>query len=353
LVQRARRLGVDAQSAEDLAQQALCEAWRLQDRIYDPSGVDRWIYSILANLCRRWLHTADQDRARLIGDRGVGERDDLVAAEVDIELELERRELIELLDRALGELPAATREALVRRFVQESPVAELAERLGVSEGAVQMRLQRGKVALREILATRYQDDAMAYGLIDDDDRDWRPTPIWCPGCGSSKWEGRFTGRERRLELRCRRCAGWNYEVDATAGVTGTHGVKGFRSVYRRTAPSAYESWADVMQGAMGAGHQHPVSFKTLRSQVGTHAVRVECSTCGLLMGSSLDAHALFSPEGMRFWRDHPRIQRTGYNEINVGGVPAVHTTYQSVTSQDRLDVVLTRDAWSLVRADRS
>jgi DNA-directed RNA polymerase specialized sigma24 family protein len=51
LIRRARRLGVDSEAAEDLAQQALYEAWRLRSRIYDPAGVDRWVFVILGNLC--------------------------------------------------------------------------------------------------------------------------------------------------------------------------------------------------------------------------------------------------------------------------------------------------------------
>lgn len=40
LVRRARSLGVDAETAEDLAQEALAEGWRLRDRLYDPAGID-------------------------------------------------------------------------------------------------------------------------------------------------------------------------------------------------------------------------------------------------------------------------------------------------------------------------
>jgi RNA polymerase sigma-70 factor (ECF subfamily) len=344
LVGRARRLGVDAEAAEDLAQQALYEAWRLRNRIYDPAGVDRWVSVILANRCKRWLSA---NQPLVVG----GDPADSTRSSVDIEAELERRELVELLDRALGELPDDTREALVRRFVEETPIAELAGRLGLSEGAVQMRLQRGKLALRKILTTTYQDDAIAHGLIDEDDGGWQQTPIWCPGCGSSRWLGRFTGPERRLDLRCAHCHAWHYGVDETVHVTRAYGVTGFRALYRKTAADAYDVWTDVFEHL--AEHQHTVSFERGRSPAGMHTRRVDCPQCGFLMSSSLDAQALFSPEGMRFWKDHPRIRRSGYVEIEADGVPAVHTTYESVTSHARFDAVLTCDDWRLVRADRS
>jgi DNA-directed RNA polymerase specialized sigma24 family protein len=62
LVGRARRLGVDAVAAEDLAQDALHEAWRLRERIYDPAGFDRWLDAIFTNIYRRWARLSRADR---------------------------------------------------------------------------------------------------------------------------------------------------------------------------------------------------------------------------------------------------------------------------------------------------
>ena len=45
----------DASAAEDLAQETLLTAWRLQHRLTDPSGADAWLNAIARNVCRRWL----------------------------------------------------------------------------------------------------------------------------------------------------------------------------------------------------------------------------------------------------------------------------------------------------------
>ena len=45
----------DASAAEDLAQEALLTAWRLQHRLTDPTGADAWLNAIARNVCRRWL----------------------------------------------------------------------------------------------------------------------------------------------------------------------------------------------------------------------------------------------------------------------------------------------------------
>ncbi|MBI3971765.1 MAG: sigma-70 family RNA polymerase sigma factor [Chloroflexi bacterium] len=65
-----------------------------------------------------------------------------------MELELERAELADLLDRAMALLPPETRLVLVERLIEQIPQAEVALRLGLSEGAVEARLHRGKLALR-------------------------------------------------------------------------------------------------------------------------------------------------------------------------------------------------------------
>jgi DNA-directed RNA polymerase specialized sigma24 family protein len=51
------------------------------------------------------------------------------ADRLNVEVELERKELIALLDRAMSALPPETRTALVKHYVEESPLAEIAAHL--------------------------------------------------------------------------------------------------------------------------------------------------------------------------------------------------------------------------------
>jgi RNA polymerase sigma-70 factor (ECF subfamily) len=174
----------DRAAAEDLAQETLLEAWRNRHKLRDPAGADRWLAAIARNVCRRWART----RGRDAGVVPVGGQEELPAG-FDVEVELERAELVDLLDRALALLPPTTRDVLVHRYVHDSPHAEIAARLGVSEDAVSMRLSRGKLVLRAALATQLRDEASAYGLVVAED-EWRETRVWCSRCG-----------ERKLQLR--------------------------------------------------------------------------------------------------------------------------------------------------------
>ncbi|HEX3491987.1 MAG TPA: sigma-70 family RNA polymerase sigma factor [Streptosporangiaceae bacterium] len=337
LLRRARSLGTDLATAEDLVQDTLSEAWRLRDRLYDPAGIDRWLSAILTNVHRRWLRQHARDAAhtdyragQLAGDEhGDG---------FDVEAELERHELAELLDRAMGLLPEETRHVLVQRFVAEMPIGELAGRLGVSQGAVRMRLQRGKLALREVLTTTCQDDALAYGIIREAEAGWQATRIWCPHCGAARLRGRFCEPRRRLEMACP--LGCEFAVSADSQVYG--GVTGFRPALRRATAFSHGFFRDRIRG-----------FQAGLTPGGIHEVWADdARRRGPRITTTLSGHALSSPEGRRFWHEHPRIRLTAHHELAAEGEAAVLTSFTSVGSAARLDVVLSRDSLRVIRARR-
>jgi RNA polymerase sigma factor (sigma-70 family) len=353
LVRRARRLGVDAEGAEDLAQEALYEAWRLRDRLHDPAGIERWLLAILGNVHRRWVRRQGQERSRRAEDpaRSAGLESaelDLPADErFDVEVELERRELADLLDRAMALLPPETRDLLVQRFVDETPMSELATRWGMSQGAVQMRVQRGKLALHRVLTGTYADDAVAFGLIGETEAGWQETRIWCPVCGEGRMQGRFKDQRSEFELRCLQCGNFRMRDVNVQG----YGVTGFRATLKRLSSMCFDAWHDGMPGVHA--HPHRMTLRRWVNPDGSDQVLAACSACESNWATTLDGLALFSPAGQQFWREHPRIRRVAYQDLEAGGVPAVLTSYRSVTAESRLDVVLTRDTFHVVRTHRS
>jgi RNA polymerase sigma-70 factor (ECF subfamily) len=64
---------------------------------------------------------------------------------------LRREERQALVRRALGRLPERDREVLVLRYLEQLSTAEAAAVLGISEGAVKLRLLRALQRLRELL----------------------------------------------------------------------------------------------------------------------------------------------------------------------------------------------------------
>jgi RNA polymerase sigma factor (sigma-70 family) len=154
LVERHQRLvfGValarcqDPALAEDLAQEAFVAAWRGLDGLRDVDRVGSWVAGIARNLAS----SAARDRAR----RRI-EPPELaqVPSPEDDALEREDREL---LCRALADVPASHREALVLYYLEGESVARIAAALGIREDLVKQRLSRGRRALRESVAVRVE-----------------------------------------------------------------------------------------------------------------------------------------------------------------------------------------------------
>jgi len=133
-----------------------------------------------------------------------------VPDEFDLEVELERHELVDLLSRAMAMLPANTRTILIERYVGDATHAEIAERLNLSEGAVRVRVHRGKVALDRVLTEHFTEDLVAYGFGASDPTPWEFTRIWCPLCGNRRLTIRV---DRALGTVISRCGDYCPELD--------------------------------------------------------------------------------------------------------------------------------------------
>jgi len=62
------------------------------------------------------------------------------------------RQMISLVERLIGSLPSELREALTLSTTEELTSAEIAQLLGIQEGAVRNRLFRAREILRQKLA---------------------------------------------------------------------------------------------------------------------------------------------------------------------------------------------------------
>lgn len=137
----------DPALAEDVAQEAFVAAWRDIGRLREPDRIGSWVAGIARNLA----HGAVRSRARR--HRHQLDEPPPTATPED---EVLAREDRALLARALAEVPAAHREALVLHYLEGLPVARIAEVLGVREDLVKQRLSRGRRALRASVATRVE-----------------------------------------------------------------------------------------------------------------------------------------------------------------------------------------------------
>jgi RNA polymerase sigma-70 factor (ECF subfamily) len=184
-------------AAEDLAQETLLEAWRARDRLYDSDGPASWLTAIARNVCLRWRRSRGRESRYLAHGEDIADALEAWSAEDGdgVAEVVERPDMGATLERALATLPRTTRAALIGSYVDETPQVELAARLGLSEGALRVRLHRGKLALRQALTPASANDAQD---------GWQETRIWWPFCGKRRLE-RWSARDSDAYVF--RCAG--------------------------------------------------------------------------------------------------------------------------------------------------
>jgi RNA polymerase sigma-70 factor (ECF subfamily) len=356
--------------AEDLAQETLYAAWQHADTLRDQSRYPQWLAGIARNICRRWVRSNNRDQAhRVTSSDGsaLPLPSEQIPAAFDFEIELERAELARLLDRALGLLPPATHAILIERYIAESSHADIAARLGMSEAAVKVRVQRGKVALRRVIVSQFPDDATAYGLIAAESEGWQETRIWCPTCGRGRFVGRFTHGTHDAEfvLRCPDC----HDEPATVFTNGNHGdvdrllkgIKGYKPALTRTA-----TWAHIFYRAAlsddrvpcpNCGHHCHMFTDPQRHcapwQDDPCRFRVMCVRCGWMTTQSFSGLVQALPESRQFWNAHPRMHTLPPRMITYAGRTALLTTLQSVTDHAALDIVSADDTYAVLGVHKS
>ena len=140
--------------AEDLAQEAFLRAYRSLKGFRGTSSFRTWLYQIATNVFRNWLEKRRNQAPVNAGsiDAPPPGMDEPVEpmGEENPEAQHVQRDAI---DRALAELPADQREAVLLRDVEGFEYREIAEQLGVPLGTVESRIFRGRARLKELLRT--------------------------------------------------------------------------------------------------------------------------------------------------------------------------------------------------------
>ncbi len=202
LVRLCAAISGDRDAADDLAQETLLEAWRMRSKLREPAGFEPWLSAIARNICRRWARRRGRELpATSLGAETFAEPRDAV----DLDAELERAEMAELVDKALGALPAASREAMRQRYLDDRSVAEIAHRTGSTADAVSMRLTRGKATLRRSLAGDLRQEAESLGLTLAPAHGWAHTRVHCTQCGVGTLLMRIERAPGTIAFRCPHC----------------------------------------------------------------------------------------------------------------------------------------------------
>ena len=146
-----RRFGLDPGEADEVAQEVFVRAWRGLAGFEERARFSTWLYRIAFNEAQRRLSRRPPARAE--ADR---DRDDPIVSLPESpglgpEAQTLDREFERTLERALDELPADWRAAVVLRDIQGLSTDDAAEIVGVGQAAFKSRLHRGRMQLRTLL----------------------------------------------------------------------------------------------------------------------------------------------------------------------------------------------------------
>ncbi len=147
----------DEADAEDVAQDAFLKALRALPTFRGEARFSTWIERIALNEGRQRLRRARLEKLESLDGHFENEDEDYLPRdfgdwrEIPSEV-LERKEVQEILARAIARLPRPYREVLVLRDVRQLNIADTADALGLTAASVKSRLWRARLQLRDLIA---------------------------------------------------------------------------------------------------------------------------------------------------------------------------------------------------------
>lgn len=153
------RSGLGRPVADDLFQETFFRVHRSAGRFDSAHPFQTWLYTIATNLVRSHFRKRKVRRImtgwwrRSPGDpQGAPVPLDPPDPTADPEVRASDRERVQLIERALGDLPDGPRRALLLTRVEGLSLAQAAEALGVGVPTVKTWVRRGRLTLADALA---------------------------------------------------------------------------------------------------------------------------------------------------------------------------------------------------------
>lgn len=145
--------------AEDAAQETVIKVFQNLDRFRGDSQFRTWVLSIARNeglgRLRRQAIRKEESLDAATEDQSGDYTPAILTSWREIPTEaLEQKELAELLRQAIDGLPEIYRNIVILRDIEEMDIRETAAALGISEGAVKVRLHRARAMLQRELAPK-------------------------------------------------------------------------------------------------------------------------------------------------------------------------------------------------------
>jgi RNA polymerase sigma-70 factor (ECF subfamily) len=145
------------EEAEDLTQDIFLKVFRSLGTFDRRANFQTWLISVSRNLCIDHYRSVRQERQAI--DHTVDPNELTPAShEPGPVAAIEQEDRVVLLREALAALSASLRTAVLMRDIQELSYQEIADRLGLPEGTVKSRINRGRTELARQIRRMRGDD---------------------------------------------------------------------------------------------------------------------------------------------------------------------------------------------------
>lgn len=140
----------DHAAVDDVWQEVCIRVLRHISSVNQPAAIRGWLYQVARNAAMDWLRRCDRAIVRsaaILPDPPANGKDGRSPGDAVLS-----QERIAAVQQALADLPPSQREAIRLRVEAGLDHVEIAKRLGINRQAVEVRLCKGRAALRERLA---------------------------------------------------------------------------------------------------------------------------------------------------------------------------------------------------------
>jgi len=148
----------DYEACNDVVQETMIKVYRYKDSYSSVAKFSTWIYTIAGNLARTEYRRQRRQNIFSINDYGEEHQT------YDLPDESYRPDVItdigikdEIIQKALMKVKETYREAVILRDIQGLSYEEISEILGVNEGTVKSRINRGRAQLQDLLKSIYKE----------------------------------------------------------------------------------------------------------------------------------------------------------------------------------------------------
>jgi RNA polymerase sigma factor (sigma-70 family) len=136
---------LDAERADDVAQEAWIAVVRALPRLREPDQFAPWLFTIVRRAALNRLRGQYTDRHDLVGTFGSDHDRSDGGARNPVDALVDRAEMV----ARLAGLPLLEREVLVLHYLEDLSVEDCAQVCGVPAGTIKSRLNRARRMLRE------------------------------------------------------------------------------------------------------------------------------------------------------------------------------------------------------------